>query len=141
APSTSTALAALAALAVPPEGAPPDRATGGKPAPNEASGGKPAPDREAAAPGSSFVLPANPLSDLSDQGLRELVECVIYEDSGVPREADDVELLTPRPEPLAPPAAPVSEGTPAKAGPVSEETPAPARPASEEAPARAETEG
>jgi hypothetical protein len=36
-------------------------------------------------PPSPFVLPANPLSELSDKNLHALIECSIYEDNGMPR--------------------------------------------------------
>jgi hypothetical protein len=50
---------------------------------------------ERAVTGSEFILPANPLSELTDAGLHGLIECVIYEDSGVPREPELDELGAP----------------------------------------------
>ncbi|HET9626514.1 MAG TPA: PEGA domain-containing protein [Kofleriaceae bacterium] len=38
--------------------------------------------REERTPGSSFILPANPLHDLSDESLEGFVDCTLYEDAG-----------------------------------------------------------
>jgi hypothetical protein len=48
---------------------------------------RPAP-REERTPGSSFILPANPLHDLSDESLEGFVDCTLYEDTGAAGEGD-----------------------------------------------------
>lgn len=42
----------------------------------------PAPPVELRTPGSSYILPANPLYDVSDESLEGFVDCTIYEESG-----------------------------------------------------------
>jgi hypothetical protein len=88
---------------------------------------------ERAATGSEFILPANPLSELSDAGLHGLIECVIYEDSGVPRETlDEQDVPADERETLEPPVAAPHDAPWASAAPeplraatVSEPLPAP----------------
>jgi hypothetical protein len=58
----------------------------------------PPPPQGERVPPSPFVLPANPLSELSDKNLHGLIECAMYEDTGTaPRaEPDDMVGLAPR---------------------------------------------
>jgi hypothetical protein len=65
-------------------------------APPVASPDEPARPQEQRVPPSPFVLPANPLSELSDRSLHGMVECAIHEDYGVP--IDHGDLMTPLPE-------------------------------------------
>jgi len=64
---------------------------------------------EARAPGSSFVLPANPLMNLSDKSLEGFVDCALYEETGnffrAPGYEDslvDIDDVAPPPGVLAP---------------------------------------
>jgi len=55
------------------------------------------PHKEERVPHSPFVLPANPLSELTDRALHGMIECAIHEDYTVPpTELND--LITPIPE-------------------------------------------
>ncbi|MBA3454435.1 MAG: PEGA domain-containing protein [Deltaproteobacteria bacterium] len=64
---------------------------------------------ESRAPGSSLVLPANPLMNLTDQSLGGFVDCALYEETGnffrAPGYEDslvDIDPVAPPPETLAP---------------------------------------
>jgi len=70
------------------------------------------PPHEERAPSSDIILPANPLSEISDRSLEAMIEVVIYEDDLPPRDdaAFDT-LLTPRPMTIPPAlAVPPGEG-------------------------------
>jgi hypothetical protein len=62
-------------------------ATGARRAPSEPTAGArrppsdPATDGEARTPGSDFVLPANPLSNLTDDQLEGFIDCTLYEET------------------------------------------------------------
>lgn len=58
---------------------------------------------EERAPSSDIVLPANPLSEISDRSLEAMIEVVIYEDDLPPRDESFENLLTPRPMTIPPP--------------------------------------
>jgi hypothetical protein len=57
---------------------------------------------EERAPSSDIILPANPLSEISDRSLEAMIEVVIYEDDLPPRDEVFDNLLTPRPMPIPP---------------------------------------
>lgn len=70
---------------------------------------------ETRTPGSDFVLPANPLSTLTDKSIEGFVECTLYEETGNFFRADAADDFEPD-EPVAPPpvvAPPVVEALPA----------------------------
>jgi hypothetical protein len=67
---------------------------------------------EERAPSSDIILPANPLSEISDRSLEAMIEVVIYEDDLPPRDESFDNLLTPRPRTIPPPLAPGAEGGP-----------------------------
>lgn len=67
--------------------------------------------QEERAPSSDIILPANPLSEISDRSLEAMIEVVIYEDDLPPRDDGFENLLTPRPMTIPPPlATPPDEG-------------------------------
>jgi hypothetical protein len=69
------------------------------------------PPAEERAPSSDIILPANPLSEISDRSLEAMIEVVIYEDDLPPRDESFDNLLTPRPMTIPPPlASPPLEG-------------------------------
>jgi len=72
----------------------------------------PAPPHEERAPSSDIILPANPLSEISDRSLEAMIEVVIYEDDMPPRDESFDTLLTPRPMTIPPPLAPGEPGGP-----------------------------
>ncbi|HEY8141827.1 MAG TPA: PEGA domain-containing protein, partial [Kofleriaceae bacterium] len=57
---------------------------------------------EERAPSSDIILPANPLSEISDRSLEAMIEVVIYEDDLPPRDESFDTLLTPRPMTIPP---------------------------------------
>ena len=61
---------------------------------------------EERAPSSDIILPANPLSEISDRSLEAMIEVVIYEDDLPPRDESFENLLTPRPMTIPPPLPP-----------------------------------
>ncbi|HEU5061281.1 MAG TPA: PEGA domain-containing protein, partial [Kofleriaceae bacterium] len=65
---------------------------------------------EERAPSSDIILPANPLSEISDRSLEAMIEVVIYEDDLPPRDDSFDNLLTPRPMTIPPPLAAPPEG-------------------------------
>ena len=68
---------------------------------------------EERAPSSDIILPANPLSEISDRSLEAMIEVVIYEDDLPPRDETFDNLLTPRPGSITVPPAvanPLADG-------------------------------
>ncbi len=68
--------------------------------------------QEERAPSSDIILPANPLSEISDRSLEAMIEVVIYEDDLPPRDETFDNLLTPRPMTIPPPLLPGEPGGP-----------------------------
>ncbi|MGE0547171.1 MAG: PEGA domain-containing protein [Kofleriaceae bacterium] len=74
---------------------------------------------ESRAPGSSFILPANPLMNLSDESLEGFIDCSLYEETAnFMRPSGDLDPLIDLDDPPAPPPPPLVPRNALSTGPV-----------------------
>ncbi|MGE3546929.1 MAG: PEGA domain-containing protein, partial [Kofleriaceae bacterium] len=77
------------------------------------------PHNESRTPGSSFILPANPLMNLSDESLEGFVDCSLYEETAnFMRPSGDIDSLIDLEDPPAPPPPPLVPRSALTTGPV-----------------------